>query len=126
MKKHLSSLLPFILLFFALSLKSNVVSYGYTTSDNISFITDKQQSDIDSYFKMTDSSTSTLPQLQDQLPSPSFRHISKRTIHQNLTNITFHKHFSSEVRPTKKHNNKLSFPLSSKEDLIVIVRHLII
>ena len=89
-------------------------------------IFDSQQSDIELIFDAASDKT-IVPELQNSLPLPSFRLISsQKKTQQNLINNILLKRFSSEVQPTKNYNIKYSFPLSSKDDLIVIVRHLII
>ncbi len=96
-------------------------------NDKSSYLFDRQQSDIESIYNITSSNKTVMPELQNSLPSPSFRLLSsqKKTQQQSINNILL-KRFSSEVQPTNNYNTKFSFPLSSKDDLIVIVRHLII
>ena len=127
MKKHLLviiSLIFMVLSFFTIN--DSVVSSD-NNKDNSSYLFDRQQSDIESIFSIASSNKTVMPELQNSLPSPSFRLLSsqKKTQQQSINNILL-KRFSSEVQPTKNYNTKFSFPLSSKDDLIVIVRHLII
>lgn len=130
MKRQLTILLSILMIGFVFSAKSNVSSYNITEGYNIdesSFIMDKQQKDIESCFNAANANNTTLPELQDSLPSPSFRSLtSQRKTQQNLINNILLKRFSSEVLPTKNYNTKFSSPLSSKDNLIVIVRHLLI
>ena len=127
MKKHIFIIISLIFIMLAFSSKADDSSLEYD-SNNDSYIFDRQQSDIESIFDSANSSNTIIPELQNSLPAPSFRLISsQKKTQQNLINSILLKRFSSEVQPTtEKYNNKFSFPLSSKEDLIVIVRHLII
>ena len=101
-----------------------IIPKNYDTEE--SHIFDKQQSDIELIFN-NDSDKSVVPELQNTIPLPSFRHLSsQKKTQQNLINNILLKRFSSEVQPTENYNVKHSSPLSSKENLIVIVRHLII
>lgn len=125
MKRHL--LLIFICCFIGVfSIKGNVFSYDVVQDDDLSLIFDKTQSDIDFCLDAAGSGSSVLPELQNSLPSPSFRVVTSQKKSQNNTNTIITRHFSAEVFPTKNYNCKFSSPLSSKENLIVIVRHLII
>ena len=129
MKRHLVIYLSLIMLGFVFMAKLDVSSYSILSdfeNDEASYIMDKMQKDIESCFNAANSNNTTLPKLQDSLSSPSFRLLaSQKKTQQNLINNILLKRFSLEV-PTKNYNTKVSFPLSSKEDLIVIVRHLII
>ena len=127
MKKHLLviiSLIFMVLSFFTFN--DSVISLD-NNNDKSSYLFDRQQSDIESIYNITSSNKTVMPELQNSLPSPSFRLLSsqKKTQQQSINNILL-KRFSSEVQPTNNYNTKFSFPLSSKDDLIVIVRHLII
>ena len=127
MKKHILviiSLIFMVLSFFTIN--DSVVSSD-NNKNNSSYLFDRQQSDIESIFSIASSNKTVMPELQNSLPSPSFRLLSsqKKTQQQLINNILL-KRFSSEVQPTNNYNTKFSFPLSSKDDLIVIVRHLII
>lgn len=126
MKKHLVILIS-LLSIGIFSMKSDVLSYGEMIEHEESVIFDGQQSDLICYLETTNTN-STLPELQNFLPSPSFRLLAsqKKTHHNNPINNILLKRFCIEAQPTKSFKNKISFPLSSKEDLIVIVRHLII
>ena len=129
MKRHLMILLSLIMLGFVFTAESAVSSYSEPSdlTDESSFIIDSQQKDIESCFNVANANKITLPELLNSLPSPSFRLLtSQKKTQQNLLNNILLKRFSSEVMPTKNYNNKFSSPLSSKENLIVIVRHLII
>lgn len=108
--------------------KYDVSSFANGCDDNkSSFIFDRQRTDIESIFNNANSTKTILPELQTSLSSPSFRLLpSQKKTQQNIINNIILKRFSSEVQPTKNYNTKFSFPLSSKDDLIVIVRHLII
>lgn len=127
MKKHLLviiSLIFMVLSFFTIN--DSVVSSD-NNNDKSSYLFDRQQSDIESIYNITSSNKTVMPELQNSLPSPSFRLLSsQKKTQQNIINNILLKRFSSEVQPTKNYNTKFSFPLSSKDDLIVIVRHLII
>lgn len=129
MKRHLIILLSIIMMGFVFSAEPSVSSYPTTSNltDVSSFIIDSQQKDIESCFNAANANKILLPELLNSLPSPSFRLLtSQKKTQQNLLNNILLKRFSSEVMPTKNYNNKSSSPLSSKENLIVIVRHLII
>ena len=129
MKRHLMILLSLIMLGFVFTTEAAVSSYSEPSdlTDESSFIIDSQQKDIESCFNVANANKITLPELLNSLPSPSFRLLtSQKKTQQNLLNNILLKRFSSEVMPTKNYNNKFSSPLSSKENLIVIVRHLII
>jgi hypothetical protein len=115
-------------LFIALAFyaKADVSSFVKLDEMEEACIFDSQQSDIELIFDAASDKT-IVPELQNSLPLPSFRLItSQKKTQQNLINNILLKRFSSEVQPTKNYNIKYSFPLSSKDDLIVIVRHLII
>ena len=110
----------------AFSAKADVSSFGKNYDTEESHIFDRQQSDIELIFN-NDSDKSIVPELQNTIPLPSFRHLSsQKKTQQNLIHTILLRRFSSEVQPTENYNVKHSSPLSSKEDLIVIVRHLII
>ena len=127
MKKYLLTIISLIFISLAFSLKVDISSLTDNHNVEVANIFDKQKSDIESIFNIGNSNKTTLPQLQDSLPSPSFRLLpSQKRNQQNLINNILLKRFSAEAQPTNNYNTKFSFPLSSKEDLIVIVRHLII
>ena len=110
----------------AFSSNADCSSFDKSYDTEESHVFDRQQSDIEFIFN-NDSDNTIIPELQNTIPSPSFRIISsQKKIQQNLINNILLKRFSSEVEPTKNYNIKFSFPLSSKDDLIVFVRHLII
>lgn len=126
MKKHIVLLISLLFIVMAFSAKADASSLNNNREIEKSCIFDSQKSDIELIFNTTSDGVFVL-ELQYSLPSPSFRHISsQKKIQHNLTNSMLLKRFSSEVQPTKNYNTKFSFPLSSKDDLIVIVRHLII
>lgn len=126
MKKHILTIISLIFIALAFSAKADVSSFVNVTDTEESYIFDRQQSDIESIFDAASDKT-IIPELQNSLPLPSFRLISSnKKTQQNLINNILLKRFSAEVRPTENYNLKFSSPLSSKEDLIVIVRHLII
>ena len=115
-----------IIIVLAFSSNADHSSFDKNYNTEESHIFDRQQSDIEFVFN-NDSDKTIVPELQNTIPLPSFRLISsQKKIQQNLTNSILSKRFSSEVEPTKNYNIKFSSPLSSKDDLIVIVRHLII
>ena len=110
----------------AFSAKASVSSLNINVNTEDSCISDTQRDDIDMIFDVA-SDNAFVPEIQNSLPAPSFRLLSsQKKIQQNLINRILLKCFSSEVEPTKNYNIKFSSPLSSKDDLIVIVRHLII
>ena len=127
MNKHLliiSSLLFIVSLLFT---KTDVFSMEDNIINEYSYIFDRQQSDIESMFNIANSNKTVMPELRDTMPSPSLRLLpSQKKSQQNQINNVLLKRFSSEVKPTENYNIKRSFPLSSKDNLIVIVRHLII
>ena len=127
MKKHLLVIISLIFMVLSFFTFNDSVVSSDNNKDNSSYLFDKQQSDIESIFSIASSNKTVMPELQNSLPSPSFRLLSsqKKTQQQSINNILL-KRFSSEVQPTNNYNTKFSFPLSSKDDLIVIVRHLII
>lgn len=126
MKKQILTIISLIFIVLAFSVKADVSSFGKIYDTEESYIFDRQQSDIELIFN-NDSDKSVVPELQNTIPLPSFRLLSsQKKTQQNLINNILLKRFSSEVQPTENYNEKHSFPLSSKEDLIVIVRHLII
>lgn len=126
MKKHILTIISLIFIALAFSAKADVSSFVNVTDIEESYIFDGQQSDIDMIFDAASDKT-FVPELQNSLPIPSFRLISsQKKTQQNLINNILLKRFSAEVQPTENYNLKFSSPLSSKEDLIVIVRHLII
>lgn len=98
------------------------------SGDNqVSEIIDGQRSDVESYIEASGSGVTTLPEIVDSMPSPSVRLVtSQKRSQQNLSAFLMLKHLSSEVTPTNKYNKHFSMPLSAKENLIVIIKHLII
>ncbi|MBE6338342.1 MAG: hypothetical protein E7068_06000 [Lentimicrobiaceae bacterium] len=127
MKKHLLVIISLIFMVLSFITFNDSVISSDNNNDKSSYLFDRQQSDIESIYNITSSNKTVMPELQNSLPSPSFRLLSsqKKTQQQSINNILL-KRFSSEVQPTNNYNTKFSFPLSSKDDLIVIVRHLII
>lgn len=127
MKKHILIIVSLVFMTFSFLVNDDVVLLDRINNDDNAYISDSRQSDIKEIFNITNSSKSILPELQNSLPSPSFRLLAsqKKTQHNLINNILL-KRFCIEAQPTKSFKNKISFPLSSKEDLIVIVRHLII
>ena len=127
MKKHLLVIISLIFIVLSFFTFNDSVISSDNNNDKSSYLFDRQQSDIESIYNIASSNKTVMPELQNSLPSPSFRLLSsqKKTQQQSINNILL-KRFSSEVQPTNNYNTKFSFPLSSKDDLIVIVRHLII
>ena len=127
MKKHLLVIISLIFMVLSFFTFNDSVISSDNNNDKSSYLFDRQQSDIESIYNITSSNKTVMLELQNSLPSPSFRLLSsqKKTQQQSINNILL-KRFSSEVQPTNNYNTKFSFPLSSKDDLIVIVRHLII
>ena len=127
MKKHLLVIISLIFMVLSFFTFNDSVISSDNNNDKSSYLFDRQQSDIESIYNITSSNKTVMPELQNSLPSPSFRLLSsqKKTQQQSINNILL-KRFSSEVQKKKNYNTKFSFPLSSKDDLIVIVRHLII
>ncbi len=126
MKKQILTIISLIFIVLAFSAKADVSSFGKNYDTEESHIFDRQQSDIELIFN-NDSDKTIVPELQNMIPLPSFRLLSsQKKIQQNLINNILLKRFSAEVQPTENYNIKFSSPLSSKDDLIVIVRHLII
>ena len=127
MKKHLLVIISLIFMVLSFFTFNDSVISSDNNNDKSSYLFDRQQSDIESIYNITSSNKTVMPELQNSLPSPSFRLLSsQKKTQQNIINNILLKRFSSEVQPTKNYNTKFSFPLSSKDDLIVIVRHLII
>ena len=127
MKKHLLAIISLIFMVLSFFTFNDSVISSDNNNDKSSYLFDRQQSDIESIYNITSANKTVMPELQNTLPSPSFRLLSsqKKNQQQSINNILL-KRFSSEVQPTNNYNTKFSFPLSSKDDLIVIVRHLII
>ena len=127
MKKHLLVIISLIFMVLSFFTINDSVISSDNNNDKSSYLFDRQQSDIESIYNIASSNKTVMPELQNSLPSPSFRLLSsqKKTQQQSINNILL-KRFSSEVQPTNNYNTKFSFPLSSQDDLIVIVRHLII
>lgn len=126
MKRHILTILSLLFIALVFSAKADVSSFVKDYEMEEACIFDSQQSDIELIFDAASDKT-IVQELQNSLPLPSFRLItSQKKTQQNLINNILLKRFSSEVQPTKNYNIKYSFPLSSKDDLIVIVRHLII
>ena len=126
MKRHVLTIISLLFIALAFYAKADVSSFVKDYEMEEACIVDIQQSDIELIFDAASDKT-IVPELQNSLPLPSFRLISsQKKTQQNLINNILLKRFSSEVQPTKNYNIKYSFPLSSKDDLIVIVRHLII
>ena len=127
MKKHLLVIISLIFMVLSFFTFNDSVISSDNNNDKSSYLFDRQQSDIESIYNIASSNKTVMPELQNSLPSPSFRLLSsQKKIQQNIINNILLKRFSSEVQPTNNYNTKFSFPLSSKDDLIVIVRHLII
>ena len=127
MKKHLLVIISLIFMVLSFFTFNDSVVSSDNNNDKSSYLFDRQQSDIESIYNIASSNKTVMPELQNSLPSPSFRLLSsQKKIQQNIINNILLKRFSSEVQPTNNYNTKFSFPLSSKDDLIVIVRHLII
>lgn len=127
MKKYFFMALTLVFFVMIFVADADVYFYEDNFEEDNSYISDRQKSDIESIFNIASSSKTVLPELRNYLPLLSFRLVSShKKIQQNSVNNIILRRFSSEVQPTKDYNAKFSFPLSSKEDLIVIVRHLII
>lgn len=126
MKKYL---LIISLIFITLSffVKEDALSLDKISNTDDYCISDSRQSDVEAIFNLTNAKGIVSFEMQSSLSVPSFRIIpsQKKTQQQSINNILL-KRFSSEVQPTKNYNTKFSSPLSSNDDLIVIVRHLII
>lgn len=134
MARYFRIILSFLLVGIAISMGTMInchksMVYGDLLADNNknSEIFDGHRSDVESYIEASGSGITTLPELVDSMPSPSVRLVSslKRT-QQNISAFLMLKHLSSEVTPTNKYNKHFSLPLSAKENLIVIIKHLII
>lgn len=126
MKRHLSFIIILLLTCFSLCASIDVFSSN-EIKDVTSYVSDEQESDIDFIFDVTNSGQTTLAESYNSLPSPSLRNISsQKRFQQNYTDKISSKHSYSESQTAKRNNTNFSFPLSSEEDLIVIVRHLII
>ena len=127
MKKHLLVIISLIFMVLSFFTFNDSVISSDNNNDKSSYLFDRQQSDIESIYNIASSNKTVMPELQNTITLPSFRLLSsqKKTQQQSINNILL-KRFSSEVQPTNNYNTKFSFPLSSKDDLIVIVRHLII
>lgn len=98
-----------------------------TDGNQVSEIVDGQRSDVMSYIEASGLGMTTFPKIVDSMPSPSVRLItSQKRSQQNLSAFLMLKHLPSEVTPTNKYNKHFSLPLSAKENLIVIIKHLII
>ena len=134
MARYFRIILSFLLVGIAISMGTMInchksMVYGDLLADNNknSEIFDGHRSDVESYIEASGSGKTTLPELINSMPSPSVRLVSsqKRT-QQNISAFLMLKHLSSEVTPTNKYNKHFSLPLSAKENLIVIINHLII
>lgn len=134
MARYFRIILSFLLVGIAISMGAMMnfhksVVYGDLLADNNqnSEIFDGHRSDVESYIEASGSGITTLPELVDSMPSPSVRLVSsqKRT-QQNISAFLMLKNLPSEVTPTNKYNKHFSLPLSAKENLIVIIKHLII
>ena len=107
--------------------KSVVCGNLFADNNQKSEIVDGYRSDVESYIEASGSATTTLPELVNSMPSPSVRLIpSQKRLQQNFSAFLMLKHLSSEVTPTNKYNKHFSLPLSAKENIIVIIKHLII
>ena len=134
MARYFRIILSFLLVGIAISMGAMMnfhksVVYGDLLADNNqnSEIFDGQRSDVMSYIEASGSGMTTLPEIVDSMPSPSVRLLSsQKRLQQNLSAFLMLKHLSSEVTPTNKYNKHFSLPLSAKENLIVIIKHLII
>ena len=127
MKKHILIILSLVFMTLSFRVKDDVIVLDRINNDDNAYISDSQHSDIETIFNITNSSKSILPELHNSLSLPSFRLLpSQKKTQQNPISCILSRHFSSEVQPTKNYNIKFSSPLSSNDDLIVIVRHLII
>lgn len=94
---------------------------------NISTILDKQQSDFNYFFDRASSNKSTMPEIYNGIPSPSARTISyQRKNQNNIISSMIIRHFAFSLVSTKKYNTIYSFTLSTNDNFIIILRHLII
>lgn len=126
MKRHLPFIIILLLTCFSLCASIDVFSSN-EIKDVTSYVSDEQESDIDFIFDVTNSGQTTLAESYNSLPSPSLRNISsQKRFQHNFTNNISSRRSYSELQTVKRNNTNFSFPLSSEEDLIVIVRHLII
>ena len=134
MTRYFNMILSVALIGFALMMgmminchKSVDCCYLQSSDSPVSEIIDGHRSDVESYIEASGSGTTTLPEIVDSMPSPSVRLVtSQKRSQQNLSAFLMLKHLSSEVTPTNKYNKHFSMPLSAKENLIVIIKHLII
>lgn len=134
MTRYFNMMLSVALIGFALMMSMMInchksVNYCSLDADcnNLYEIVDGQRSDVESYIEASGSGITTLPEIVDTMPSPSVRLItSQKRMQQNLSAFLMLKHLPSEVTPTNKYNKHFSLPLSAKENLIVIIKHLII
>ena len=134
MTRYFNMILSVALIGFALMMgmminchKSVDCCYLQSSGSPASEIIDGHRSDVESYIEASGSGTTTLPEIVDSMPSPSVRLItSQKRSQQNLSAFLMLKHLPSEVTPTNKYNKHFSLPLSAKENLIVIIKHLII
>ena len=134
MTRYFNMVLSVALIGFALMMgmminchKSVDCCYLQSSDSPVSEIIDGHRSDVESYIEASGSGTTTLPEIVDSMPSPSVRLVtSQKRSQQNLSAFLMLKHLSSEVTPTNKYNKHFSMPLSAKENLIVIIKHLII
>ena len=134
MTRYFNMILSVALIGFALMMgmminchKSVDCCYLQSSDSPVSEIIDGHRSDVESYIEASGSGTTTLPEIVDSMPSPSVRLItSQKRFQQNLSAFLMLKHLPSEVTPTNKYNKHFSLPLSAKENLIVIIKHLII
>ena len=134
MTRYFNMILSVALIGFALMMgmminchKSVDCCYLQSSDSPVSEIIDGHRSDVESYIEASGSGTTTLPEIVDSMPSPSVRLItSQKRSQQNLLAFLMLKHLPSEVTPTNTYNKHFSLPLSAKENLIVIIKHLII
>ena len=134
MTRYFNMVLSVALIGFALMMgmminchKSVDCRYLQSSDNPVSEIIDGHRSDVESYIEASGSGITTLPEIVDSMPSPSVRLItSQKRSQQNLSAFIMLKHLPSEVTPTNKYNKHFSMPLSAKENLIVIIKHLII
>lgn len=112
---------------FVISTKADNLFY---VDDNVSLdacISDAEQTDINAFIEATDSSKTAVQVVRNSMPQPSVRNNSmyKKNVQNFLTNVVI-KRFSFATTSTNQFNTKFSFPLSSRENLILIVGRLII
>ena len=127
MKRQLMTLFSLLMVVIAVTMMSSFETQQQNSESQQSELFDEQRSNMESYIESAGSGSSILPELQHSLPSPSVRLISsQKKSQQNSLTFSLLKQFSAEVIPTNNYNKNYSYPLSAKENLIVIIKHIII